>query len=70
LRSVRGPRRRAAAGSCSKTQACIRRRELAEQGWLQRRFVGPSDVMSWWWSPQAETALAINALTSAEGPHN
>jgi hypothetical protein len=44
--------------------------ELAEQGWVQRRFVGPGDVMSWWWSPHAETALAINALTSAEGRHN
>ena len=35
--------------------------ELAEAGWLERRFE-PDGEMSWWWTPQAETALDINAL--------
>ncbi len=35
--------------------------ELAEQGWLERRFE-PDGEMSWWWTPQAETALDMNAL--------
>jgi hypothetical protein len=45
--------------------------ELAEAGWLSRRFVGPGDEMSWFWTPQAETALDMNALmNSAEGREN
>jgi hypothetical protein len=37
--------------------------ELAEQGWLQRRFQ-PDGELSWWWTSQAETALDLNALVS------
>ena len=35
--------------------------ELAEAGWLERRGEddGPS---TWWWTPQAEAALDLNAL--------
>lgn len=33
---------------------------LAEQGWLARRFV--DDELAWFWTPQAETALDMNAL--------
>jgi hypothetical protein len=35
--------------------------ELEEAGWLERRHEekGPS---SWWWTPQAEGALDLNAL--------
>ena len=36
--------------------------DLAELGWLERRFNG--DEMSWWWTPQAERALDVNALIS------
>jgi hypothetical protein len=44
--------------------------ELEEAGWLERRHEdnGPS---SWWWTPQAETALDLNALTeTAPGSQN
>ena len=37
--------------------------DLAEHGWLDHRFEENGD-MSWWWTPQAETALDVNALTS------
>jgi hypothetical protein len=44
--------------------------ELAEQGWLERRFE-PDGEMSWWWTPAAETALDISALLrSHEGREN
>ena len=35
--------------------------ELAEAGWLERRSEddGPS---TWWWTPEAEAALDLNAL--------
>jgi hypothetical protein len=35
--------------------------ELAEAGWLERRTEddGPS---TWWWTPEAEAALDVNAL--------
>jgi hypothetical protein len=38
--------------------------ELAEKGWLERR-VEPDGDASWWWTPAAEAALDMNALTSA-----
>ena len=44
--------------------------ELAEAGWLERRSEddGPS---TWWWTPEAEAALDLNALTaSVEGREN
>jgi hypothetical protein len=37
---------------------------LAERGWLQRRFEDDGE-MSWWWTPQAETALGINAMLAS-----
>jgi hypothetical protein len=44
--------------------------ELAEAGWLQRRFVTDSE-MSWWWTPAADTALGFSSLlNSHEGRHN
>jgi hypothetical protein len=44
--------------------------DLAEQGWLARRFE-PDGEMSWWWTLAAETALDVNALLqSAEGRQN
>jgi hypothetical protein len=43
--------------------------ELAEGGWLERRFVG--DELAWFWSPQAETTLDTNMLLeSVEGRQN
>jgi len=36
--------------------------QLAEQGWLQRRFVTDRGEPSWWWSPRAELALERSAL--------
>jgi hypothetical protein len=44
--------------------------ELAEAGWLERRSEddGPS---TWWWTPEAEAALDLNALTeSVKGREN
>ena len=44
--------------------------ELADAGWLERRSEddGPS---TWWWTPEAEAALDVNALTaSVEGRQN
>jgi hypothetical protein len=44
--------------------------ELAEAGWLERRSEddGPS---TWWWTPEAEAALDVTALTaSVEGREN
>jgi hypothetical protein len=44
--------------------------ELAEHGWLERRFE-PDGEMSWWWTPAAETALDLNGLLqAAEGREN
>jgi hypothetical protein len=44
--------------------------ELAEHGWLERRFE-PDGEMSWWWTLTAETALDLNRLLqSAEGSQN
>ena len=42
--------------------------ELAEQGWLERRFE-PDGEMSWWWTSQAETALELGALTTGPSPN-
>lgn len=40
---------------------------LAERGWLERRIEENGD-MSWWWTPAAETALALgNLSTPPEG---
>ena len=44
--------------------------KLAEAGWPERRSEddGPS---TWWWTPEAEAALDLNALTaSVEGREN
>ena len=42
---------------------------LAEQSWLRRRFEPNGDV-SWWLTPQGDTALNLTALTSVEGREN
>jgi hypothetical protein len=44
--------------------------ELAEQGWLQRRFVTEPGELSWWWTPAAETALGLSALSDVTGREN
>jgi hypothetical protein len=44
--------------------------ELEEAGWLERRSEddGP---WSWWWTPEAEMALDLSALTeSVKGREN
>ena len=38
--------------------------ELAERGWLERRFVGTDREMAWFWSRNAEMALDLNVLTA------
>lgn len=43
--------------------------EPAEHGWLERRFTDDGE-MSWWWTPQAETALTLAALTDTTGREN
>jgi hypothetical protein len=44
--------------------------ELAEAGWLQRRFQ-PDGELAWFWTPQAETTLDLTALLqSTEGREN
>jgi len=44
--------------------------ELAEQGWLKRRFE-EGGKMSWWWTPAADQAFEYGALmNSAEGREN
>jgi hypothetical protein len=43
---------------------------LSEAGWLEQRSEddGPS---TWWWTPEAQAALDLNALTaSVEGREN
>jgi hypothetical protein len=42
---------------------------LAEAGWLEHRFE-PDGEMSWWWTPQAETALDINDLVDVSDRQN
>jgi hypothetical protein len=37
---------------------------LAEMGWLERRV--DHNLMSFWWTPMGEQALATGALISAE----
>ena len=44
--------------------------ELAEQGWLRRRFVTDDSTMSWWWAAAAETALDLSALVDVAGREN
>jgi len=34
---------------------------LQEAGWLERRMLDNGDA-SWWWTPEAETALDMQAL--------
>jgi hypothetical protein len=41
--------------------------ELAEHGWLERRFVG--DDLAWVWTDRASIALALNDLTSGLSPN-
>ncbi len=36
--------------------------KLADAGWLERRYVDATGDWSWFWTPQAETALDMNAL--------
>ena len=43
--------------------------ELAEHGWLERR-IEPDGELSWWWTPQAEVALDVAALTDTTGREN
>ena len=38
------------------------RDELADAGWLERRTVDATGDTCWFWTPQAETALDMNAL--------
>ena len=38
--------------------------ELAEHGWLERRFE-PDDELSWWWTPAAEMALDTSRLIAS-----
>jgi hypothetical protein len=38
--------------------------ELAEGGWLERRFEADGE-MSWWWTSQAEQALDVNRLVKS-----
>jgi hypothetical protein len=38
--------------------------ELAEAGWLERRFQ-PDGEMSWHWTREAELALDVNALVES-----
>ena len=42
----------------------VEAQDLAERGWLERRFVTDDGEMSWWWTPAAEMALDLNALTA------
>jgi hypothetical protein len=41
--------------------------ELAEVGWLERRFVG--DDLAWFWTQAAETALDLHSLTADFSPN-
>lgn len=43
--------------------------DLAEHGWLERRFE-PDGEMSWWWTGAGETALELVALMNVDGRHN
>ena len=43
--------------------------ELAEQGWLRRRFVTKPGDMSWWWTPAGDVALELGALTTGHAPN-
>jgi hypothetical protein len=38
---------------------------LEEVGWLERRYVDQTGDWAWFWTPQAETALDLNALTAS-----
>jgi hypothetical protein len=42
--------------------------DLAERGWLERRW--HHDEMVWWMTDQALTALDLSALTNVEGRDN
>ena len=45
--------------------------ELAEQGWLERKFVDPAGAMSWHWTTQADQAFAFGTLmNSTDGREN
>lgn len=45
--------------------------DLAERGWLERRFVTDTGEMCWFWTGAAETAFDLNdLLTSHEGRQN
>ena len=37
---------------------------LAEEGWLERRLE-PDGEMSWWWTAQADQALALSGVMAA-----
>jgi hypothetical protein len=45
--------------------------ELAEQGWLERKFVDPAGDMSWHWTRAADAAFDFSdLLQSAAGRQN
>jgi hypothetical protein len=35
---------------------------LEDAGWLERRYVDATGDWAWFWTPEAETALDLNAL--------
>jgi hypothetical protein len=44
--------------------------QLSDAGWLEQR-TEPDGPSSWWWTPEAEAALDLNALNqSVEGREN
>ena len=45
--------------------------QLADAGWLERQTVEANGDSAWFWTPQAEGALDMNALNqSVEGRQN
>jgi hypothetical protein len=45
--------------------------DLAEHGWLERRFEDTTGELCWFWTRQAETALDMNnLLQAAKGREN
>ena len=61
---------RKGAGQVLEPWAIVEADELAEAGWLERRFEANGD-MSWWWTDAAERTLDVNRLMSlAQGREN
>jgi hypothetical protein len=42
--------------------------ELAEAGWLERRFTDDGEL-AWFWAPQGDVALELGALTTGHSPN-